>query len=180
MKSLVTSLLISAAILLAATQSASARPNDCLQFKEEEPVKETIIRKFSEFDIQIEVAANSNAVLLDTGEVLIVDRGTYKYLRCLQNNPNALGKGIFGILLSKGSQVKYELYNAKSLHRVGYDGRFIVYTKDHSYIAIRVMNNQGDTYISLYGDNFPKEEEAIKREVESLLVINKGVQVLEN
>ena len=174
MKAFVTSLLISAAILLVATQSASGKPKqECFDIPDEENSKETVLRKFPQYGIQIKIPKNNHSVLLKTGEILIVDKGTYKYLQCLQNNPHALGKGITGILISDGNKVAPKNKFIIEL-RYGYN-RFIVYTQDYSYVALRLLPGGKTTDISIFGSYQGEQEDDLRllREISTMIELIK-------
>lgn len=169
-------------MLLTATQSASGRPNkgDCLQFTEEAPSQEIIIRRFPQFNIQLKIPANYNSLLLQRGEVLVTDAGTYKYLQCLQNNPQGLGKGTFGIIISDANKVEaqYRNLNQRLISKSADDVRFIVYSDDLGYIALRIRHPQGETEIRLDGDYAPATQEDLRRQIRELLNINKDLGVI--
>ncbi|MBO1062123.1 MAG: hypothetical protein HEQ14_14635 [Aphanizomenon flos-aquae CP01] len=181
MKSLVTSLLISAAILLAATQSASSKPGkgNCINFTEEAPSQEIIIRKFPQFNIQLKIPANYKSLLLQRGEVLVTDSGTYKYLQCLQNNPQGLGKGTFGIIISDANKLEalYRNLNQRMVSKSLDDVRFIVYSNNLWYVALRIKHPKGETDIRLEGYNTTTEQE-VKELIKELLKINKDLEVI--
>ncbi|MFN6486271.1 hypothetical protein [Nostoc sp. DedQUE03] len=156
---------------------AQAQPlaSKCLGIKEETLSKKTIIRKFPTFNIQLEIAENTNAIQMTEGSILIVDRGTYKYLKCLETNGRVFGRDIFGLLISKGTEsypINEQLPNRPST--------YIVATKDYKSMALRFIFDNGNTDISLYGGGPLESKQEVKDELDSLLKILKAVTFLSN
>lgn len=157
-----------------------ATPGKC-DFPEEPPSSTNITVKYPKFNIQIEMAENSNSLLLKNGDILIVDRGTYRWLQCINKYPRAGGKGIFGILISRGTtgySYQEPIPNKPNM--------FIVHNKDYldgtnlSYtIALRIVTPKGLTDISLYGGVGPLvTKDEIANEVENLVAIAKKMNII--
>lgn len=162
-------------ILFPTLAEAKPRAKECYDIKEEPPSPQTVVKKFPEFNIQIKMAKNTNAVKLKDGNILLVDNGTYRYLRCLQKNPYGLGKGIFGVLISKGDKdypVNNQLPDRPST--------YIVATQNYDRVALRFIFDNGNTDISLYGGGPLESTEDITEEIKSLVEIMKSVTFLSN
>lgn len=163
--------------LLSNSTVAQTKPtyNNCLDFKEEALAKETVTKKFPKFNIEIKVPKNTNAIKLATGDIFITDRGTYKYLQCIQTNPNWGGKDTFGILISKRTEsypINEQLPNRPST--------YIVATQNYNKVALRFIFDNGNTDISLSGSGPLSSQEEIKNEIRELLKIMETVTFLSN
>ncbi|MEH2283649.1 MAG: hypothetical protein V7K90_20360 [Nostoc sp.] len=120
----------------------AAPPGKC-DFPEEPPSSTEVTATYPKFNIQMKIAENSNSMLLKNGDILIVDRGTYRFLQCLNKYPRAGGKDIFGILISRGS-TSYSYQepipgkpNMFIVHNTDYlDGTNLSYT-----IALRIVTS---------------------------------------
>ncbi|MEH1893020.1 MAG: hypothetical protein V7K92_27580 [Nostoc sp.] len=140
-----------------------------------ETAKETVTKKFPKFNIEMKVPKNTNAIELAKGDILITDRGTYRYLQCIQTNPNWAAKDVFGFLISRGTQgypINEQLPNMPS--------SYIVATKNYERVALRFIFDNGNTDISLYGGGPLVSKQDVKDEVESLLEIMETVTFLSN
>ncbi|MEA5605475.1 hypothetical protein [Nostoc sp. UHCC 0252] len=173
MKTLVVALLTLS--LLSNSTVTQAKPNTCANIKEEIPSKKTVVRSFLKFNIRMKLPVNTRTMPWENGGILIVDNGTYKYLQCAEGNPHALGKGIFGVLISKGTKtydVNKEIPN-KPL-------RYIVATEDLQEIALRlVFYNNTVTDIKQIGEgSFGRTKEEAVEEVKDLLEIEKTVTAI--
>lgn len=160
------------------TTVALARPrvNRCYQIQEESLSKETVIKSFPEFNIQMRVAKNTNAVKLKDGSILIVDRGTYKYLQCLQNNPNGLGKGIFGVLISRGARQYDDYHELPNRPLV-----FLAAPKGLQEIVLRfIFYNNQMTDVSLYGGGPLTSRQERQEHMRLLMELQKDVTVISN
>lgn len=150
--------------------------NNCIQFQEEPYSSETVIKKFPKFNIQIKVPKDAHAIQLANGDIFITDTGTYKYLKCIQNNPHALGKSTFGILISKGRKtydINKELPNRNL--------RYISATQNLQEIVLRLVfydNTMTDITLSGGGPLTTKQE--VEEEIKSLLEVEKAITAISN
>jgi hypothetical protein len=164
-------------MLLTATQSASGRPNKdaCDQYKEEQPSKKTAFREFPKFNIKWKLPVNYRSVLLNNGNIMILDNGTYGLLNCLQRNPESwAGRGFFGFQISKAPKKPME---GRQVSKSITDVRFIVNTSNYDYTALRISHAKGDTDISILGKvyNYESSQEDFK----IFLSILDDIEVLE-
>lgn len=154
--------------------------NKC-DFPEEPPSATEITVKYTKFNIQIKMADNSNSMLRKNGDILIVDRGTYRFLQCINKYPRAGGRGIFGILISRGTTpYSYQAPipgkpNMFIVHNTDYlDGTNLSYT-----IALRIVTSKGLTDVTLTGQLGPLiDKEEIANEVKSLKAIADAITII--
>jgi hypothetical protein len=153
--------------------------NKC-DFPEEPPSATEITVKYPKFNIQMKMAENSNSMLLENGDILIVDRGTYRYLQCY-NKYKTGGRGIFGTLITRGA-TGYSYQEPIP----GKPNMFIVYNTDYvdgtnlSYtIALRIVTSKGLTDVSLYGGGGELvNKEEIANEIKNLKAIADAITII--
>ncbi|NTW20283.1 MAG: hypothetical protein HGA42_12060 [Nostocales cyanobacterium W4_Combined_metabat2_030] len=150
-------------------------------FPEEPPSSTEVTATYPKFNIQMKIAENSNSMLLKNGDILIVDRGTYRFLQCLNKYPRAGGKDIFGILISRGStSYSYQAPipgkpNMFIVHNTDYlDGTNLSYT-----IALRIVTSKGLTDVTMSGQLDPLiDKKEIANEVKSLKAIADAITII--
>jgi predicted small secreted protein len=175
MKSLVTSLLILASMLLTATQSVSGRPvKDCSQYQEEAVSKETAFREFPKFNIKWRLPVNLRAILQQDGSIFIVDPGTYKYLVCATKNPNSTGRGISGFVISKAPKKPMA---GRQVSKSITDVRFIVNSPNYDYYALRISHAKGETDIYAYDVTY--NQQSYQEDFNLFLSILDEIEVLQ-
>ena len=153
--------------------------NKC-DFPEEPPSATEITVKYPKFNIQIKMAENTNSMMLKNGDILIVDRGTYRYLQCY-NKYKTGGRGIFGTLITRGATgYSYQAPipgkpNMFIVHNTDYlDGTNLSYT-----IALRIVTSKGLTDVTLTGQLGPLiDKEEIANEVKSLKAIADAITII--
>ncbi|WP_414530241.1 hypothetical protein [Nodularia chucula] len=153
--------------------------NQC-DFPEEPSSSTKITVNYPKFNIKIEMPDNTNSMLLENGDILIVDRGTYRYLQCY-NKYKTGGRGIFGTLITRGATgYSYQAPipgkpNMFIVHNTDYlDGINLSYT-----IALRIVTSKGLTDVSLYGGGGPLvHKEEIANEVRSLKAIADSITII--
>lgn len=154
---------------------------DKCDFPEEPPSSTEVTATYPKFNIQMKIADNSNSMLLKNGDILIVDRGTYRFLQCINKYPRAGGRGIFGTLITRGATpYSYQAPipgkpNMFIVHNADYlDGTNLSYT-----IALRIITSKGLTDVTLTGQLGPlTDKEEIANEVKSLKAIADAITII--